>query len=173
MRELSALFEQGYRTAWFESFGLKRLYFRKNSNQWRIEGEFFAEAEEMKLASRKAWAAHQKEIKRFVNSWKNAWEREDLDAYISCYDSTFLSRGMDLEAWREHRKRLNRKYDSLRIRVKGLKIERVSRRMVAASFKQDYRGDRYRDYGLKKVLLVKKGMEWKIKREEWKPLNKK
>lgn len=47
-----AVFEQGYRTAGFESFGLKRLYFRKNSNQWRIVGEFFTESEEVKLASR-------------------------------------------------------------------------------------------------------------------------
>ena len=33
--------------------------------------------------------------------------------------------------------------------------------------KQDYRADGYRDYGVKKIVLVKKGDDWKIKKEEW------
>jgi murein L,D-transpeptidase YafK len=168
-----AVFNQSYSAEGYESLGQKRLYLRQNSSQWKIVGEFFTESKGETLASKRAWLASQEDIKRFITSWKKAWEQENLNAYISCYDSTFRSRDMDLAAWKEHRKRLNRKIRSLRVVVKDLKIKRVSSQTAVASFKQDYRADRYQDFGLKEVLLIKRGERWKIKKEEWKPLSSK
>ena len=109
-------------------------------------------------------------IERFIYGWKNAWERKDLDTYIACYAGDFRSRGMDRGAWQRHRERLNQKYRNVHVNISDLKVLAVTRDSVTVRFKQDYRADGYRDYGLKKIVLVKKGDDWKIKKEEWQAL---
>ena len=69
-------------------------------------------------------------------------------------------------------KDMNDKYRSLEITIRDLKIKKDSRNMAIVSFKQDYKADNYHDYGLKKMVLVKKGNDWKIKEEEWTLLKK-
>ena len=69
-----------------------------------------------------------------------------------------------------HRERLNQKYRSVNVNISDLKVLAVTRDSVTVRFKQDYRADGYRDYGLKEIVLVKKGNDWKIKKEEWQAL---
>lgn len=166
-----AKFNQRYRASRFESYGEKRLYLQQNSNQWKIIGEFFRDAKIKRIAPKRPRLSSLKEIERFISLWKEAWEEKALKTYISCYDSNFRSRGMDLKAWKRHRRRLNRKYRSLKIGITDLKIVQISKQTARASFTQDYRADGYRDFGLKKILLIRKGKHWKIKKEEWGPLN--
>lgn len=112
-----------------------------------------------------------RELRRVVEAWKKAWERKDLAAYMSFYDSGFRSRGMDFKAWKKHRDKLNQKYRSIAVDISDLKIERTSAVMATVSFTQKYEADDYGDEGLKSLLLVKRGKDWKIKEEEWKPLD--
>jgi murein L,D-transpeptidase YafK len=112
-----------------------------------------------------------KEIRRMVETWKNAWEKKDLAAYMSFYDSDFHSRGMDFKAWEKHRVKLNQKHRSIKVEILDLKIERTAAVMATVSFTQKYEADDYEDEGLKSLLLVKRGKDWKIKEEEWKPLD--
>jgi len=168
-----AKFNQRYSTGGFESQGEKRLYLQQNSNEWKIIGEFFQREKIKRAPPREPYLSSLEDIKRFISSWKNAWEEKDLGTYILCYDAKFRSRGMDLEAWKRHRERLNRKYGSLKIGIMDLRIVQVSNRKAKISFKQSYQADEYEDYGLKDLLLIKKGQHWKIKREEWRPLNRK
>ena len=112
-----------------------------------------------------------KELRRVVEAWKKAWEQKDLAAYMSFYDSGFQSRGMDFKAWKKHREKLNQKYRSIAVGISDLKIEQASAVMASVSFTQKYEADDYEDEGLKSLLLVKRGKDWKIKEEEWKPLD--
>jgi len=112
-----------------------------------------------------------KDIRRMLDSWKKAWEQKDVASYMSFYDSGFQSRGMDFKAWKKHRKKLNQKYRSITIDISELKIERTSAVIASVSFTQKYEADDYEDEGLKSLLLVKRGKDWKIKEEEWKPLD--
>ena len=112
-----------------------------------------------------------KELKRVVEAWKKAWEQKDLAAYMSFYDPTFQSRGMDFKAWKKHRENLNQKYRSIAVGISDLKIEQASAAMATVRFTQKYEADDYEDEGLKSLLLVKRGKDWKIKEEEWKPLD--
>ena len=168
-----AKFNQRYSTPVFESYGEKRLYLRQNSNQWKIVGEFFREQKIKRVAQKRPRLSSLEEIERFVSLWKEAWEKKALKAYLSCYDSSFRSRGMDLKAWKRHRRRLNRKYRSLKIGVTDLTIIQLSEKQAIASFKQDYRADGYHDFGLKKIFLIRKGKHWKIKKEQWSTLKRK
>jgi murein L,D-transpeptidase YafK len=112
-----------------------------------------------------------KDIRRMLDSWKKAWEQKDLASYMSFYDSGFQSRGMDFKAWKKHREKLNQKYRSIIVGISNLKIEQSSAAMASVSFTQKYEADDYEDAGLKSLLLVKRGKDWKIKEEEWKPLD--
>ena len=113
----------------------------------------------------------QKELRRVVEAWKKAWEKKDLASYMSFYDYGFQSRGMDFKAWKKHREKLNQKYRSIAVGISNLKIEQASAAMASVSFTQKYEADDYQDEGLKSLLLVKRGKDWKLKEEEWKPLD--
>jgi murein L,D-transpeptidase YafK len=112
-----------------------------------------------------------KELRRVVEAWKKAWEQKDLAAYMSFYDAGFQSRGMDVKAWRKHREKLNQKHRSIAVKISDLKIEQASVVMATVRFNQKYEADDYEDEGLKSLLLVKRGKDWKIKEEEWKLLD--
>jgi hypothetical protein len=112
-----------------------------------------------------------KDVTRMLDSWKKAWEQKNLVAYMSFYDSGFRSRGMDFKAWKKHREKLNQKHRSITVDITDFKIERTSAVMASVSFTQKYEADDYEDEGLKSLLLVKRGKDWKIKEEEWKPLD--
>ena len=161
-----ASFEQDYRTPGFDSLGTKKLYLTQNSKEWKIIAETFIGYDKTKVAEKKS--SDRKRIKNFLLSWKNAWEKKDISGYISCYDKSFKSRGMDLDGWANHRQRLNDKYDTINVDISNIKIQPLaSGKKARVSFTQKYKADRYRDKGKKKILLVREGKDWKIMEEEW------
>ena len=168
-----ATFDQDYITERLRSHGKKKLYLQQNSKQWKITREMFTLVKREKLTPPKAPLFNPQEIRDLVYAWKAAWENKDLDTYMSVYDRSFRSRGMNVKAWRKHRARLNKKYSTIQVDVQDLIIVRGSNNTAKVSFKQDYQADEYHDFGLKKINLVKKGKYWKIKSEEWLPLDQK
>ncbi|MFH1489351.1 MAG: L,D-transpeptidase, partial [Pseudomonadota bacterium] len=168
-----AEFTQRYSTGGFKSEGKKRIYLKQNSRQWKIIGETFSEGQVQPVQQavlKKPKISPEDEIRKFLDAWKEAWEKKDLKAYIACYDSEFQSRGMDLGAWESHRQRLNQKYRTLNLDIQGLKISEVSNGEAKVSFRQIYRADKYKDYGIKNILLIKRGNLWKIRTEDWLPM---
>ena len=161
-----AIFDQTYSTPSLYSEGTKMLYLTKNSDQWKIIGETF-ESDKVQVAYTL------NTVENFIFSWKDAWEKEELEKYILCYDENFQSRGMDLIAWENHRKRLNEKYRSLKIDIRDLKINRISEDSASVSFTQYYSADSYQDIGNKELVIIKKDNDWKIKEEEWTPIKEK
>ena len=166
-----ARFNQKYETDVFRSTGEKRLYLKQNSAEWKITGEFFRLAKKERVFHKKTIPPPSEDIRGFISSWKKAWEGKDLNTYISCYDPQFRSRGMDLRAWRKHREKLNRKYRSVKIGISDLSIVSLSNGTAKVRFKQRYQADQYSDFGLKDLVVIKKGPHWKIKAEQWRPLN--
>ena len=165
-----ATFNQIYRAADFESSGQKRLYLIKNSNQWKIIGEFFEKDKIGRKVPPRLPKTPPKEIEDFIRVWKDAWERKDLEKYVGLYDRTFRSYGMDLKAWRIYKSGLNRKYGSVKIRISEVKIVKDSGSNLKVRFKQEYKADTYHDSGFKNLFLLKRGKQWKIRKETWRPL---
>ena len=162
-----ASFEQDYRTPSFDSLGTKKLYLTQNSTEWKIIAETFTGYDKAKVAKISS-DFNKQEVKDFLFVWKDAWENKDISGYILCYDKGFKSRGMDLDAWELHRRRLNDKYDIINVEISNLKIQSLSAgKKARVSFTQRYKADRYSDKGKKKILLVKKGKDWKIMEENW------
>lgn len=162
-----ASFNQTYHTNSFESRGEKRLYLAKNSNEWKIIGEFFKEVRIAKKAPSRVPVAGLHEIKDFIDIWKSSWEQQDLSTYIGVYDQKFRSRGMDLKAWKRYKEKLNKKYRSIKIQISKLKIVRFSANSVWVRFRQIYQTGTYHDLGVKNLFLVRGKEGWKIKKETW------
>lgn len=162
-----ASFYQTYHTNSFESRGEKRLYLAKNSNEWKIISEFFKEGRIAKKVSSRPPVADLHEIKDFVDTWKNAWEQQDLSTYMGLYDQKFRSQGMDLEAWKRYKEKLNKKYRSIKIQISKLKIIRHSANSVRVRFRQSYQADTYHDLGIKNLYLERSKEGWKIIKETW------
>ena len=167
-----ASFTQQYETGSLKSTGRKRLYLKRNSRDWKIFAEKFDGSDVTRLAAVPKKPSPQEEIDKFIQGWLRSWETKRLAAYISCYDPSFESRDMDLRGWQQHRAKLNRKYHSLNINIGRIKIDKLSDQKAEISFIQNYRADRYHDYGLKTMILIKEGKDWKIRKEEWTPLKK-
>ena len=163
-----ASFEQRYRTPGFDSLGTKKLYLTQNSTEWKIIAETFIGQDKPTFVAKKSIDFNKEEIQNFLFSWKDAWEKKDISGYISCYDKAFKSRGMDLGDWKEHRLRLNDKYNSINVEISNIKIQSLaSGEKARVSFIQKYKADRYVDKGKKNILLLKKGKDWKIMEENW------
>lgn len=164
-----ATFKQHYNTPSFESYGTKRLYITKNSEEWRIIGETFTGEEKPRVAAKKVEPFSMEEVENFISTWKNSWEKKDINSYIACYDKDFHSDGMNLTQWKNHKIRLNKKYGSINVEIEELKVNRLSDSSASADFRQIYQADGYKDVGNKKLVLIKKGKDWKIKEEIWTP----
>jgi len=136
-----------------------------------IQREETAEATEVSLTVAQT-DNFQAEIETVIISWIDAWEKKDTERYITFYDAGFRSRGMDLKAWERHRNRVNIRNQIINVEISGLKITRVSDDQADVAFIQDYSADNYADHGEKNMVLIKKGKEWKIKKEEWIEISK-
>ena len=162
-----ASFEQDYRTPSFDSLGTKKLYLTQNSIEWKIIAETFIGYDRAKDI-KKSYDISKDEVEDFLNTWKNAWENKNISGYILCYDKNFKSRGMDLDAWELHRRRLNDKYSTISVEISNIKIQSLAAGEKArVSFIQKYKADSYRDKGKKQILLIRKGKDWKIMEESW------
>ncbi|NLD38108.1 MAG: L,D-transpeptidase family protein [Desulfatiglans sp.] len=168
-----AAFEQRYRTSGFDSVGHKKLYLTQNSKDWKIIAETFDQKARPKVASvtpQKKDDFSEVDIKAFLTSWKTAWEKKDISAYMACYDKGFKSRGMNIDEWEKHRDKLNKRYDKITVDISKLKIQSLaSGGKAKVTFVQKYRADNYRDNGKKTILLVREGKEWRIMEEDWQP----
>ena len=167
-----ARFNQEYRSDTLFSNGIKSLYFKKNSDKWKIIGEFFTGKDKVAIPPERPPVMDKVQVENLIYSWLDAWENKDLDRYISFYGDGFLSRGMDISAWKMHRDKLNKRYDLIDIRIDDLKIKEETGSRTYVSFKQDYRADNFRDYGLKEMVLEKEAGDWKIKEEDWTPIRR-
>lgn len=195
-----ASFDQHYWTSGFDSLGVKKIFLQQNSNQWKIVAEFFGPQVDKPAVAlvKKAPAPPppapaapavqppapavsppapppsppSQDIRSFVELWRKAWEQKDLKTYMSCYDASFHSRGMGVKEWKKHRQDLNQEVRSLSVKLRDVKIKEGPGDSALVTFVQDYRADDYRDVGVKSIQLVKKGPQWKIKKEDWRPLNK-
>lgn len=107
-----------------------------------------------------------KEIKKFVYSWRAAWQAQEIERYISHYDEEFSSGDMDLHKWSKYKERLFRTKKIKNIVIEDMKITQ-SKDLVIVCFLQRYVSDKYTDIGKKYLYLKRRGNRWKIIQEKW------
>lgn len=106
------------------------------------------------------------EIEQMLEEWLKAWSSMDVDDYGSFYAKDFRSQGMDKESWLAYKKRLNKKYDYIRVSKRDLETE-IDEDRSKVTFVQNYESSGFQASGLKTLLLKRENGEWKIFRETW------
>lgn len=162
-------FGQLYRSNSLTSEGMKRLYWMPDENgELRIVGEEWdgfdlgLEQKYVELVSGKTLA--------FIESWRNAWEAADLDAYMSFYASNAEQGGRHgLGPIREHKVDLWKDKEPLMVGIDDLDIS-LHQGGVRISFIQEYKAKGFKDKGIKTLHLKPEGESWKIVSENWSSL---
>ncbi len=101
-----------------------------------------------------------------LEKWRAAWERKDIDSYISCYHPEFRQGEKDRSAWRTYKDRLNRQYRFITVAVTDISI-RHGGGQVFVTFHQLYKSDRFKADGTKTLVLARNGNDWQITQELW------
>ncbi|MFP4547799.1 MAG: SPOR domain-containing protein [Fidelibacterota bacterium] len=92
-------------------------------------------------------------IEDFIISWKNAWENQNLDKYISFYAPFFKHKDMTLRDYYSDKKDVFEKTDRITIKIDKIQIIDTLDTSVLVKFLQHYKADNYSDFGVKKLLI--------------------
>ena len=106
------------------------------------------------------------ELNKMLEDWRAAWQRKDIDTYISYYSDEFRALRMNREQWRDFKTRLNEQYKTITVHLSKPAIF-MDRNRVVVRFLQEYTSDQHSDFGEKVLYLKKTGDAFKIVGENW------
>ena len=108
------------------------------------------------------------DIHNLIEGWLTAWSSKDINKYGSYYAKDFKSQGgASLKSWLDYKNRLNRKYDYIKVTQRNLVVQNRKGKRIA-TFIQEYKSNRLKTVGTKKLIFVRENGQWKIYREIWK-----
>jgi murein L,D-transpeptidase YafK len=107
-----------------------------------------------------------KEIRDFMEAWRQGWESGDTGKYLSYYSKDFSnSDGMTYEAFKRHKERVNRGKKFIRVSVDQMAIVLPQERegqVAVVRFVQKYRSSNFKNES-RKIFYLKKGQAgWTI-----------
>lgn len=160
-------FGQYYRSANFTSAITKRLYWQRDDNgRFRIVGvETTAPPVGLK-GKYLEQAAHKAE--QFIDAWRTAWEKADLQAYADFYlpDAQQDARS-GIEQIAGHKREIWAKNPPQSVALSGLRV-REHPKGLELRVLQDYASENgYEDRGIKRLIIRPEGSNWKIIKETW------
>ena len=105
-------------------------------------------------------------LTRFIDDWHSTWEKKDLENYISFYSNDFNSQGMDRDAWKKFKEKLNQTYSMIQVKLSKPVVLTTQNRAIIRML-QAYTSDIKSDFGEKILYLQKEHDSYKIIGEEW------
>lgn len=107
-----------------------------------------------------------KELKDFLNSWRQSWESINTKKYLSFYSSSFVnSEGMNYNAFKQHKEKTNKSKKFIRVKIDNLAIlvpPEHGGNIAVARFQQRYTSNNFKNDS-KKIFYLKKGQAgWQI-----------
>jgi murein L,D-transpeptidase YafK len=115
-------------------------------------------APEALLAERDAFAQR-------LEKWLGDWQSLDSDRYLEHYARGFRSNGMDLAAWRTHKRRVIKATSSIKVSLANVSVFRnpgIREGVVTVTFDQDYRSSSLIQRTRKRQYWVEEDGRWKI-----------
>ena len=117
-------------------------------------------------ASESAVAAQDEQaVQRAVQSWASAWSRKDVRAYLAAYDRDFKTPGgRSRKAWEDERSQRVGKPGSISVQLENIDIK-VDGDRAEARFRQHYNSNNFDASTNKRLVLIKRGGQWRIQQE--------
>ncbi len=99
--------------------------------------------------------------------WASAWERGDVESYLSAYLPDFRpANGISHQAWRVQRRQRLARAGDIRLRLQAEAIRPLNADQVEIIFLQEYEASTYQDRVRKRLLLNLQQGRWLIQRED-------
>jgi len=127
----------------------------------RIEDTPVVIVSKMEMVSPSELEKQRKALLEVIETWRSAWEKEDIDAYMSTYSSGFRSSGKNWHQWKAYKERLARQYEKIRVKIGNVRVLKNDG-LVMASFLQSYSNEHFDSAGTKVLYLRQNSEEWKI-----------
>ena len=110
----------------------------------------------------------EQDITTLLESWRQAWQRHDVSAYLGSYGSKVRPiDGSSRDAWVAARTKKLTSQTPIEVQLRHVVIERVEPTLYQVRFQQDYAAGAYRETARAKTLLVaREDGNWKIVREQ-------
>ncbi len=121
--------------------------------------------EKLLMAPRSVIMEQERELRNFIESWRQAWESKDLDRYMAHYSPNFQSCWLDFNGWKEKKRRLNKRYDSIRVKLGNVYLYRQDG-LITTIFTQSYGSKGFHSSGIK-VLYITHGDKYSIYAEDY------
>ncbi|MDK2921593.1 MAG: hypothetical protein PWR24_1150 [Desulfonauticus sp.] len=163
-------FKQYFRSPNLTSTGIKRLYWQKQGQEWKISGEEWRslpskELEEEYLQTRRG------EILNWLVRWVQSWQKGDLESYIAFYDPQAKQGNLiGRKKIYEHKQTLWQSDAPKRVYLGNLEVTLHPRGFKVSGIQEYESLKGYKDRGVKKIILVPSGLEFKIWQEDWKKI---
>ncbi len=105
-----------------------------------------------------------KEIEAAITRWAQAWSTRDLNAYFASYASDFAADGLSHKKWEDQRRERIGSPKSIEVQFSDLSINQQGD-TATATFRQDYRSDRFSSTVTKTLKLALQKGQWRIVEE--------
>jgi murein L,D-transpeptidase YafK len=157
-------FTQEYKSDGYTDTGIKELLLEKKGKSWKIIKETWMPVN-TRVKNTNA-TDHTRQIKGKLASWLRAWENKDVNTYISFYSDKFKALENNRAKWRNSRLHALKANKNLSIKASNLQIAQ-NKNIIELNFIQKFNSDKYSDTGIKELLWIKDGGDWKILKETW------
>ena len=105
-------------------------------------------------------------VRQALDGWRRAWMAQDVAAYLAFYVPDFQPvDGLSHQAWVAQRQVRVSRPRFIDIQLSEIRIEPLTEKRVATTFRQRYRSDRVRDVVTKRLIWEKRGDRWLIIKE--------
>ncbi|MDX1514343.1 MAG: tetratricopeptide repeat protein [Gammaproteobacteria bacterium] len=108
----------------------------------------------------------EKQVLAAVNTWMDAWSRQDVESYLGSYSEDFQpADGRSRDEWAALRRKRVSAPAYIRLEVGSPKVRLEDEARAQAQFTQSYESDTYSDRVVKRLEFMKENGAWKIVRE--------
>jgi len=112
--------------------------------------------EQLLMAPRSQIMEQERELRGFIESWRQAWELQDIERYMSHYSRNFQSCWLDYASWKEKKRKLSKRYNKCLVKLGNVYLYRQNG-LVTAIFTQRYQSDKYSASGIKVLYISHEG----------------
>ena len=121
-------------------------------------------AERIDWIAPEALRAERDAFARQLEAWIADWQSLDAARYLAHYARDFRSGGMDLAAWREHKRRVNATKSWIKVSLSNLSVFRApgTSGVIAVNFDQDYQSSNLVQKTRKRQYWVEEGGRWRF-----------
>jgi len=110
-------------------------------------------------------------VSKHLEKWVRAWEKQDIELYLSFYSKEFKGSKERHADWRISRQAALKRHTNISIQLQNIQISQ-NKGTVQINFTQTFKSDGYSDIGIKELVWAKNGSDWRIIKETWIPHKK-